>query len=84
MSLKAETVVFEVCGNCMYSKGEPAEHEELRKLEMAYPRYEESRSVPLSLLRRQANRLRDAKVLCSIENTEMGFFEEACTIWKKK
>jgi len=83
MSLKSETVMLRVCGNCTYANG-GLTHSEIEKLERAYLRYVETEHAYLVLLRRCANHLKGAKVLCRKENTEMGVFEEACALWKKK
>ena len=83
MWLRSETVVLKVCGNCAYAKGS-FEQEEIRKFERAYLEYDENQHAYLALLRRCADHLKEAKVLCRKENTEVGVFEEACALWKKK
>jgi hypothetical protein len=83
MSLRSETFVLRVCGNCAHAKGS-SEPEEIEELKRAYSRYVKSEHACLALLRRFANHLKDAKVLCQKENTEMCVFEEACAFWKEK
>jgi hypothetical protein len=83
MSLKNETVVLRVCGNCKYANGGLA-HSEVAKFEKAYLNYVEAQHVYLASLRRSANHLKDAKVFCRKENSEMGVFEEACALWRKR
>jgi hypothetical protein len=81
--LKSETVMLRICGNCAHAKG-GFEPEEIEKLERAYSGYVKNEHVYLALLRRCATHLKDAKVLCRKEDTEMGVFEEACAFWKGK
>jgi len=83
VSLKSKTVTLRVCGNCTHAKGS-TKPEEIEKLERAYLKYVENEHAYLALLRRCANHLKEAKVFCQKENTEMGVFEEACALWKKK
>ncbi len=82
MSLKSETIVFRVCGNCAYAKGSSLT-EDIEKLEDAYLECI-NQHAHLIVLRRQANHLKDATVVCRKENAEMSVFEASCAFWKKK
>jgi hypothetical protein len=83
MPMKSRMVALRICGNCAHAKGS-LRYEEIDKLERAYVKYFENERAFLALLRRQAKRLKETKILCRKENTEMSVFEEACAFWKKK
>ena len=83
MLMRSETIGLRVCGNCEYVEGGPY-FEEIEKLERAYLKYVRNEHSCLILLRRQASHLKNVKVLCRKENTEMGVFDEVCALWKKK
>ena len=70
--LKSETVMLRICGNCMYAD-QRLEPREIQKLK---------REAYLVMLRRHANSLRDARVLCRRENINVGLLDEACAFWR--
>ncbi len=80
--LRSETVLLRVCGNCEFAKGS-SDPEDIKQLEEAYPSMLEMKTPALALLRREVDRLKEAKVLCRKEKTEMGVFDKACVFWKK-
>jgi hypothetical protein len=76
MSLKSETTVLRICGNCVYASRR-IEFREIQKMKrMVHPKQQYR-----VLLRRYVNSL-DAKVHCRMEDIRVGLLDEACAFWR--
>lgn len=77
MSLKSETAMLRICGNCIHANRRLESHEVQFLIRKAY-----LKQHYLANLRRYANPLRDKRVLCRKENINVSPLEEACAFWR--
>jgi len=80
MSLKSETTVLRVCGNCVYASRrlETGEIQFLTRKVHFNQRY----LTNLVLSRRYTKTSRDVKVFCQRENINISLLDEACAFWR--
>ena len=69
-----------ICGNCMHADQRLESHE-IQKLQIK-AHFKQQYSTYLVFLRRYANPLRDAKVLCQREKINIGLLDEVCAYWR--
>jgi len=69
-----------ICGNCMHANQRVESHE-IQKLERK-AHFKQQYFTYLVSLRRYANPIRNAKVLCRRENINVSLLDEACAFWR--